>query len=131
MLPMSTPEVVLTGLLQLIWLWRIFSTFYSSYSISGLVTPESASAWVKSVVTFSVMATSVFLQFIPREEYPRVSLASRLLSIPSQCYSLYFAHKYVGGALDSRRVNIFLYVITFLIILETLYMLSIDWSRIE
>lgn len=128
---MSNPETVLTWLLYLFWMWRVCTFLYSSYSISDVMTPSCASGRVKSYVMFSVMASCVLLQLVPTAQFPRVSLAKRIISIPSQGYSLYFAHRYIGRTLASQRVTIFLYVVTVLSILETLYMIKSDWNRIE
>lgn len=128
---MPTPETLLTALLVLAWSWRIGSSFYSSYSISEFVTPICFGNNVKLFITAIQIIVAVVLELMPLSEFPRVSLAHRILSIPPQAYTLYYANRYIGPTLDSRRVTIFVYIISILCILETVYKINLDWSRIE
>lgn len=128
---MTKPEVLLSCLLALAWLWRIGSSMYSSYTISVAITPSYFGNGVKIFITALQIITEVILDLMPLSGFPRISLAHRIMGIPSQAYTLYYANKYIGPTLDSRRVTILIYVISILCFLETVYKINSDWSRIE
>lgn len=128
---MTNPEAFLTGLLYFFWVWRIGSFLYSSYSVSESVTPSCAGTGVKLVVMVLLMSSSLLLHLVPLAEFPRLSLANRIISVPSQVNSLCFLHRYVGPTLDSKRVTVLLCIVSVMSIVETIYMIHVDWNRIE
>lgn len=128
---MPPPNHLVTGVLTVAWIWHICSSLYSSYSISEKITPTQFGAGVKLFLTGVQLFAAFLMDVLPLSEFPKISLAHRLLSIPSQAYTLYYANKYIGPTLDSRRVTIVVAIISVLCVLETIYMISLDWSRIE
>lgn len=128
---MPSPEALLSFLLILAWSWRIGSSIYSSTSISEFITPTCFGNNAKLFVAALQIIVAFILNIMPLSEFPRLSLVHTILGIPSQAYTLYYANRYIGPTLDSRRVAIFIYIVTVLCILETVYKINIDWSRIE
>lgn len=128
---MPRPEAFLSALLVLAWTWRIGSSLYASYSLSEAITPTCFGNNVKTGLAVLQICAIVILDFLPLSNFPRISLAHRIISIPTQAYTLYYANKYIGPTLDSRRVTIVLYIISVLCILETVYKINVDWNRIE
>ncbi|CAK1555034.1 unnamed protein product [Leptosia nina] len=128
---MPDPEAVLAGLLACAWLWRIGSTVYAAYSISNAVGPDCLGTNFKHFVAGLQILITLVVNLIPLSKFPRISLATRFISIPSQACTLYYANAYIGPLLDSKRVTVLLYAMTLLSILETVYKVTLDWSRIE
>ncbi|KPI96058.1 hypothetical protein RR46_06792 [Papilio xuthus] len=108
------PEEALAGLLIACWGWRIWSLIYSSYSIADVLTFKSSSVTPRVVVTGTLIIVSLFFHIVPPSEFPLFSLINKVLSIPSEMYTLYFAHRYVSPALNSRRFTALLYFLTIL-----------------
>lgn len=128
---MPRPEELLACVLVFAWVWRVGSSVCSSYAISDAITPSYFGAGVKTSLAALQVFSGLVLDLLPLSEFPRASLARRILSIPSQVYTLYYANVYIGPALDSRRFTIFIYLLSLLCILETAYKINNDWNRIE
>lgn len=128
---MTDPQTLLCAFIYGIWIWRITSILTLSYSIAGKLTPSSASVILKFGVTTLLSSTSWALYLVPRDEFPRISLLNRIISIPSQIKTYYFLHHYVGCILDNIRVTALIYFIIAFVTIETVYMMSVDWGRIE
>lgn len=126
-----TPEETLAGLLLACWGWRIWSLFYSSYSIADVITFKSSSVTPRLLVTGTLIVISLFLHLVPPSEFPLLSLINKLLSIPSEMYTLYFAHRYVSPTLNSRRFTVVLYLLTILSVITTLYSIYVDLEKLK
>ncbi|CAG4955187.1 unnamed protein product [Colias eurytheme] len=128
---MPQTETLLTGLLACAWLWRICSSIYAVYSISSAVSPECFGTKFKIYLSAFQLLLTIVMSLIPMSNFPRISLMYRIISIPSQAYTLYYANVYIAPIIDSQRVTVFLYVITVVCVVETAYKIKMDWSRIE
>ncbi|CAH2034400.1 unnamed protein product, partial [Iphiclides podalirius] len=127
---MSSPEGALTALLIACWGWRSWALLYSSYSVADAVTPRRGGGATCAVAGALVLA-SVLVRMTPAADLPALSLANRLLGVPSEVYTLYFAHKYVAPALGSRRFAVLLYALTLFSVVENLYSIYSDLERLQ
>lgn len=75
--------------------------------------------------------TSSFLQLVPLQRYPRLSLANRILSIPSQFYSLYVANAYVAPAVKVTWFTVITVTITIVSVMFTAFGIYTDVQKIE
>lgn len=127
---MSRPEEFLNRLLYLFWAWRIGSSLCLSYSVSEAVTPLCAGTGVKVVVMVVLMSICLVPHLLPMAEFPRISLVNRIISVPSQINSIYMLNRYVGPSLDCKRFTHLLIIASVLAVVETIYLIHVDWDRI-
>lgn len=128
---MSNFEKFITTSFYLFWTWRVCSFLYSSYSVSETITPANAGTKIKTFLMMCLMVASMILHAMPLKESPRLSLANTIVSIPSQLHTILFLHQYVGPTIDSARFTVALYIMSFLSVVETLYLIYVDLERME
>lgn len=128
---MTSLDECLRGLFYVLFVWRIGSYFYTSYWVSETLLPRSTGCGGKVLITVSLMASACLLTFLPISEFPRLCLMNRILSIPSQLNTIYFMHGYLAPAIDSSRVTVLCWVVTFLSVIETVYLIQHYWNIID
>lgn len=128
---MASPEDVLVGLLIACWGWRVWCLLYSSYSVADAVTPKTGAGGARFLIAGALVVASTLVRMAPASDAPALSLANRLLSVPSEMYTMYFAHRYLGPAFNSRRFTALLYALTLFSVLETLYSICSDLKRLQ
>lgn len=122
---------VVTFLLYAVLAWKTVSNFYICQSLSNYVTPSSLGRPVRFTVTLFTFVSSTLIRMLPMRELPRLRLASTIMSMPTQFYSLYIANKFVDSTFKSTTCSVVLYIFSFLSILQTIYQIMVDWDRID
>lgn len=128
---MSDIEKYFTVAFYLFWTWRILSFLYTTYKVYVSATPTNTGYKVRSFITVSVMLLPLLVRALPWQKSPHLSLINTIWSIPSQVFSILFLNRYIARPLDSRRINILVYTISFIFVIETLYLIHFDLARMK
>lgn len=128
---MSDIENFFTVVFYLFWTWRICSFLYTSYQVYVNVTPTNTGYKLRSFLTVFFMLIPLMVRALPWQKSPHLSLINTIWSIPSQVFSILFLNRYIARPLDSRRFNMFVYTLSFLFVIETLYLIYVDLERMK
>ncbi|PZC80014.1 hypothetical protein B5X24_HaOG215483 [Helicoverpa armigera] len=101
-----------------------------SYTVTQALSPENTGAKVKTVLMMCLMVSSSCIHAIPLEKYPRLSLASTILSIPSQVNTIVFMHRYVEPVFNDLKIVVLLRLISLVSVLETIFLIHADFTRL-
>lgn len=127
---LDTVRKYVTGLFYFFWTWRIGSFWYSSYSLADMVTPTDSGMKLKGMVMVIMMVASAILHAVPLEQFPILSLASTIASVPSQIHTIIIVYQYLRPAVGNTKYSVLLYLITMLSVFETGYLIYIDCNRV-
>lgn len=116
---------------QCLLIYRVICVLFANYSLSDAITPKKILLCFRLVLEVLMTIGSSFLQLVPLKQYPRLSLINRLLSIPSQFYTLYVANAYVAPALKVPCVTVTVVTITIMSVLLTAFGIWTDVQKIE
>lgn len=112
-------------------LYRVICVLFANFSASEAITPKKIFLYIRLVLEALMTITSSFLQLVPLKRYPRLSIINRILSIPSQFYTLYAANVYVAPALKVTWVTVTTVTITLMSVMLTAFGIWTDVKKIE
>lgn len=112
------------------WGWRILSFLYSCHSLASTV-PDNLGVRIKNLIMLFMMVTTTILHVLPLDGLPRLRLMNTVLSIPSQINTIIFVDTRIAPIFNSLRVTMLFYLMSLLSILETVYLIHVDWQRIK
>lgn len=128
MLPFSNTQEYITHCLLI---YRVICVFFANYSASQAITPKKIFLYLRLVLEALMTIASSFLQLVPLKLYPRLSIANRILSIPSQFYTLYVANAYVAPTLKVTWITVTIVTITIMSVMLTAFGIWTDVQKIQ
>lgn len=112
-------------------IYRAICVLFANYSASEAITPKKIFLYLRLVMEALMIITSTFLQLVPLKRYPRLSLVNRILSIPSQLYTLYVANAYIAPALKFTWFTVTMVLVTIMSVAFTAFGIWSDVQKIE
>lgn len=128
MLPIS-----FTGeyLQQWLLVYRVISVLIANVHATDAMTPKNIIAQLRLALQAIMTIISSFLQLVPLKNYPRLSIFHRVLSIPSQIYTLYVANAYIAPFVQSTFVTMGIVITTIMSVVVTAFGIWTDTLKIE
>lgn len=112
-------------------IFRTICVLFANYSASDALTSKKILLYLRLALQALMTIASSFLQLVPLQQYPRLSLANRLLSIPSQFYTIYVANVQVAPALHVPGFTVSTVILTIISVLHTAFGIWTDVQKIE
>lgn len=112
-------------------MYRAICVLFATYSASDAITPKKIFLYLRLVLETLMTIVSSFLQLVPLKRYPRLSLVNRILSIPSQFYTLYVANAYIAPTLKVTWITVTIVTVTITSVVFTAFGIWSDVQKIE
>lgn len=116
---------------QCLLIYRVICVVLANLTVSEAITPRKIILYLRLALQAFITITSSFLQLVPLQRYPRLSIFNRILSIPSQFYTLYVVNAYVAPILKTTWVTITIVAITIMSVMLTAFGIWIDVQKIH